>query len=57
MKPRLWLVSLVIFAAPTDPARAEGPADSVVRVFATIRLPNPVRPWTKQNPIEARDRA
>ncbi len=26
--------------------------DSVVRVFATLRVPNPVRPWVKQNPVE-----
>jgi S1-C subfamily serine protease len=24
----------------------------VVKVFSQMRLPNPVRPWTKQNPIE-----
>jgi S1-C subfamily serine protease len=33
-------------------ARAEGTADSVVKVFTQMRLPNPVRPWIKQNPIE-----
>ena len=33
-------------------ARAAGTADSVVKVFSQMRLPNPVRPWTKQNPIE-----
>jgi hypothetical protein len=33
-------------------ARAVGTADSVVKVFSQMRLPNPVRPWTKQNPIE-----
>jgi len=26
--------------------------DSVVRVFASLRLPNPIRPWAKQNSVE-----
>jgi S1-C subfamily serine protease len=34
-------------------AHAGASADSVVKVFSQMRLPNPVRPWTKQNPIEA----
>ncbi|WP_406696799.1 trypsin-like peptidase domain-containing protein [Singulisphaera sp. Ch08] len=33
-------------------AYAAAPEDSVVRVYATIRVPNPVRPWAKQNPVE-----
>jgi len=33
-------------------ARAAGTADSVVKVFSQMRLPNPVRPWVKQNSIE-----
>jgi S1-C subfamily serine protease len=32
---------------------AAGPEDSVVRVFASLRLPNPLRPWAKQNPVES----
>src|SRR5262249_14388022 len=32
--------------------RAAGPDDSIVRVTSVMRLPNPVRPWTKQNPME-----
>jgi S1-C subfamily serine protease len=28
------------------------PEDSVVRVFASLRLPNPARPWSKQNPVD-----
>ena len=31
---------------------AAGTADSVVKVFNQMRLPNPVRPWVEQNPIE-----
>jgi S1-C subfamily serine protease len=33
-------------------AQGAGTGDSVVKVFSQMRLPNPVRPWTKQNPIE-----
>ena len=33
-------------------AHAGGSADSVVKVFSQMRLPNPVRPWIKQNPVE-----
>jgi S1-C subfamily serine protease len=41
----LWITSPL--------TRAETLEDSVVRVHASIRLPNPVRPWTKQNPVES----
>jgi hypothetical protein len=48
-------LSLVIWAlaggAPA--ARAAGPEDSIVKVTSVLRLPNPVRPWTKLNPREA----
>jgi S1-C subfamily serine protease len=33
-------------------ARAAGTVDSVVNIFSQMRLPNPVRPRTKQNPVE-----
>ena len=33
-------------------ARRPVPEDSIVRVTSLLRLPNPVRPWTKQNPAE-----
>ena len=33
-------------------AHAGSSADSVVKVFTQMRLPNPVRPWVKQNPVE-----
>jgi hypothetical protein len=33
-------------------ARAASPEDSVVRVFTTMRAPNPLRPWAKQDAIE-----
>jgi len=46
--------------AATDPAPASTAAaattrdakDSVVKVFATVRRPDPARPWTKQAPAE-----
>ena len=40
------------FLGLTAACRGATPEDSVVRVFATLRLPNPVRPWAKQNPVE-----
>jgi S1-C subfamily serine protease len=53
MRAHLLVVSLAvgIVAAPEVGAAAER-ADSVVKVFASMRLPNPIRPWTKQDPIE-----
>ena len=45
-----WIVGILALV-PT--ARAGGsPEDSVVRVFASIRYPNPIRPWAKQNLVE-----
>ncbi|MGO9601599.1 MAG: trypsin-like peptidase domain-containing protein [Isosphaeraceae bacterium] len=44
--------SCLLFVAQGFEARAAGSGDSVVKVFSQMRLPNPVRPWTKQNPIE-----
>ena len=49
-----WLVgmfAMTVFAQGAE-ARAAGTADSVVKVFSQLRLPNPARPWTKQNPVE-----
>jgi S1-C subfamily serine protease len=43
-------------AAATPPAsveaRTDAVANSVVKVFATVRYPDPYRPWTKQPPNE-----
>jgi S1-C subfamily serine protease len=49
-----WLAATCALAASvlSLDARAAGSGDSVVKVFSQMRLPNPVRPWTKQNPIE-----
>jgi S1-C subfamily serine protease len=48
---RVGLAVLVCHFALTS-ANAAGPEESVVRVFASLRLPNPTRPWAKQNPVE-----
>jgi S1-C subfamily serine protease len=42
----------VIVIGQCASAHAAGANDSVVKVFSQMRLPNPVRPWTKQNPVE-----
>ncbi len=56
MKTRSVSASLVlatlVLAVGARAARAAGPEDSIVKVTSVVRLPNPVRPWTKQNPVE-----
>jgi S1-C subfamily serine protease len=49
-----WLAGFcaTVMSAECAFARAAGTADSVVKVFCQMRLPNPVRPWIKQNLIE-----
>jgi S1-C subfamily serine protease len=50
---RLGLALAVFATAGAVPAaRAAGPEDSIVKLTSVLRLPNPVRPWTKQNPME-----
>jgi S1-C subfamily serine protease len=51
MKPVLTGLLTLVSLCPTG-APAAGPEDSVVRVFASLRLPDPVRPWSKQPPVE-----
>jgi S1-C subfamily serine protease len=41
---------IAVAASPTGAAK--DPKDSVVKVFATVRRPDPARPWTKQAPAE-----
>src|SRR5271170_5151097 len=48
----LAVVGVLVSVANPVEARAAGAGDSVVKVFAQMRLPNAVRPWTKQNPVE-----
>jgi len=50
------LVLPVLAALGAAPACAASPPDvsnSVVKVFSTIRYPDPYKPWTKQAPTEA----
>jgi S1-C subfamily serine protease len=51
------LCGLIAYAAPASTARAADAApaaieNSVVKVFATMRYPDPFKPWTKQAPSE-----
>src|SRR5262249_61009978 len=34
-------------APPVAPARSARPAESVVKVIASVRVPNPIRPWLR----------
>ena len=49
-----WLAATSILLWPVlgTQAHGAGTADSVVKVFTQMRLPNPLRPWVKQNPVE-----
>jgi S1-C subfamily serine protease len=53
MRTRLLFVGLCL-AASAQPATAAGPRpeDSVVKVIASVRYPNPVRPWAKSQSRE-----
>ena len=57
MTPHLVLSLCTIFVAPPIPQEkapevAAKPGDSVVKVIASIRLPNPIRPWTQSKAVE-----
>lgn len=39
-------------AAPTTEAKSDAVGNSAVKIFATVRYPDPARPWTKQPPAE-----
>jgi S1-C subfamily serine protease len=45
-------ISLVAATRAADADRAPAIENSVVKVFATMRYPDPFRPWTKQAPSE-----
>jgi S1-C subfamily serine protease len=49
MKKALLLCGLLLASAA--PARA-APEDAVVKVFATVRYPNPLKPWTNGTSVE-----
>jgi len=53
LAPCLTLSTMAALAANAHPA-APAPAieESVVKVFATVRYPDPFKPWTKQGPTD-----
>jgi S1-C subfamily serine protease len=46
------LLSLIMLLAAPPLARPADPADSVVKVIASVRYPNPIRPWTQAKAVE-----
>ena len=53
--PRAAGLVVLVFAAAAAAGRAQAAdvANSVVKVFSTMRYPDPLKPWTKQAPSEA----
>jgi S1-C subfamily serine protease len=49
----LPLLVAACLSAAAPPAAAAGPEDSVVKVIAVLRYPNPIKPWAKGDPVEA----
>jgi S1-C subfamily serine protease len=47
----LFLAVCLLLASPA--AVLAGPEDSVVKVLATLRYPNPLKPWTHGTPVDA----
>ncbi|MDE1924382.1 MAG: trypsin-like peptidase domain-containing protein, partial [Gammaproteobacteria bacterium] len=47
----LWTL-LALPTAPAQAATADGVSKSVVKIFATLRYPDPYKPWTKQAPTD-----
>jgi S1-C subfamily serine protease len=52
MRPNRPLLAVFFSLCAASGVLAAGPEESVVRVFGSLRLPNPTRPWAKQNPVE-----
>jgi S1-C subfamily serine protease len=52
MRTRHVFVTVSLFLAFALPLGAAGPADSVVKVTATVSYPNPVQPWTRGKSVE-----
>jgi S1-C subfamily serine protease len=52
MKQKRLLLTVLFLFGSVHGAAAAGPEDSVVKITSVLRVPNPVRPWTKQNPME-----
>jgi S1-C subfamily serine protease len=50
----VWFATASFAAAhAADPAESPGLENSVVKIFSTMRYPDPFKPWTKQAPSEA----
>jgi len=47
-----WLFVLCLVVTAAVPLSAGGPGDSVVRVSATVRDPDFLRPWIRQKPVQ-----
>src|SRR5260370_20220718 len=52
MKPRLVFLTALVILVNGHPGRADGPGDSVVGVYATVRGPDFLHPWRKNAPVE-----
>lgn len=52
MKRHLLFLSWWVLCAAPLPAVQAKPDESIVKVLATVRYPNPLQPWTKGTPTE-----
>src|SRR5262249_11986214 len=52
MKSTLLLLIPGLLLGSLPSGRAAAPSDSVVRVTASVRYPNPLKPWAKSRPVE-----
>jgi S1-C subfamily serine protease len=52
MRTRRVLPTFCLLLASALPAGAAGPADSVVKVIASLSYPNPLQPWSKGKAVE-----
>jgi S1-C subfamily serine protease len=52
MRTRTVLTTFCLLLGSALPAGAAGPADSVVKVTATVSYPNPGQPWTRGKSVE-----
>src|SRR5262249_59317001 len=52
MRTRLLLPTFGLLLVSALPAGAAAPADSVVKVIASLSYPNPLQPWSKGKAVE-----
>jgi S1-C subfamily serine protease len=52
MNRRSVLLSCWLTVGALTPAALGNPEESVVKVFASVRFPNPVQPWAKGQPVQ-----